>query len=70
MEARPKIDLENKVVLITGAAQGIGLAATQALLKNGARVSTCIYGGTILVSQATLSQPHPEKEHKLYGLRD
>ena len=41
-QTRPKFDLEKKVVLITGAAQGIGLAATQALLKNGARVSKCI----------------------------
>ena len=39
MEASPKIDVENKVVLITGAAQGTGLATTKALLKNGARVS-------------------------------
>ena len=30
--------LANKVALITGAAQGIGLAATRLLLKNGGRV--------------------------------
>ena len=41
-QTRPKVDLENKVVLITGAAQGIGLAATRAVLKNGARVSTLL----------------------------
>ena len=39
-EASPKIDVQNKVVLITGAAQGIGLAISKALLKNGARVSS------------------------------
>ncbi len=31
--------LASKVALVTGAAQGIGLAATRLLLKNGARVS-------------------------------
>ncbi len=31
--------LASKVALITGAAQGIGLAATRLLLKNGAKVS-------------------------------
>ena len=39
-EASPKIDIQNKVILITGAAQGIGLAISKALLKNGARVSS------------------------------
>jgi NAD(P)-dependent dehydrogenase (short-subunit alcohol dehydrogenase family) len=39
-DASPKIDVKNKVVLITGAAQGIGLAIVKALLKNGARVSS------------------------------
>lgn len=39
MATSPKIDLANKVSLVTGAAQGIGLAAAQALLKNGAKVS-------------------------------
>ena len=34
-----KIDVQNKVALITGAARGIGLAIAKALLKNGARVS-------------------------------
>ena len=34
-----EIDVQNKVALITGAAQGIGLAIAKALLKNGARVS-------------------------------
>ena len=38
-EGYPKIDVQNKVVLITGAAGGIGLAIIKALLKNGARVS-------------------------------
>ena len=38
-EASSKIDVQNKVALITGAARGIGLAIAKALLKNGARVS-------------------------------
>ena len=35
-----EIDVQNKVALITGAAQGIGLAIAKPLLKNGARVSS------------------------------
>ena len=34
-----QINLKNKVALVTGAAQGIGLEATKALLRSGARVS-------------------------------
>ena len=35
--------LSSKVALITGAAQGIGLATARLLLKNGARVSLSTY---------------------------
>ena len=35
--------LANKVALITGAAQGIGLAVARLMLGHGARVSELVY---------------------------
>jgi 3-oxoacyl-[acyl-carrier protein] reductase len=36
---KPKFDLENRKVLVTGGASGIGLATVRAFLKNGATVA-------------------------------
>ena len=37
-------DVEGKVAIVTGGAQGIGLATVKLLLKNGAKVSLCDEG--------------------------
>ena len=60
-ESYPKIDVQNKVVLITGAAGGIGLAIIKALLKNGARVSRAYHEIMMILCSPILSDKHDRR---------
>ena len=51
--------LSSKVALITGAAQGIGLATARLLLKNGARVSLSTYAAILGHGQMHVAPPLP-----------
>jgi NAD(P)-dependent dehydrogenase (short-subunit alcohol dehydrogenase family) len=53
--------IENKVILITGAGMGLGLAAAKEAAKNGARLSLVDYNEKALnESKAGLSKENPE----------
>ena len=67
--------LSKKVALITGAAQGIGLATTKLLLRNGARVRSTLITekatGTVIIkflnyTSSTSHSQSPAGEHVGY----
>ena len=52
-------DVESKVAIVTGGAQGIGLATVKLLLKNGAKVSPCDECLSFFFVSALVSCPDP-----------
>ena len=50
--------LAGKVALVTGAAQGLGLATTRLLLKHRAKASTCLPAGAAIATSCCVRRAH------------